>query len=539
MVSIVKIGMGLVLAGLVGVLAGQPVAPQPRRSNAQEPSVQKGVSFASWWSGQYSSIEADRSLAELAETGATWISLIVTGYQATHTATTIDRSSERTPTDADLVHTIEQAHALGLQVMLKPHVDLPNEWESEYWRGDIGTEFSTEAEWEAWFASYRAFLEHYAALAQAHGVEQFCVGTELLGTTHREDDWRQVVAGVRAVYDGPLVYAALHSGEEVSITWWDAVDYIGVDAYYPLTGDVDHHPTIEELQQAWQVPKAILANLAATYGKPVILTEIGYRSHHGCSNHPWDSWIVSPLDVQEQAYAYEAAFRELFGQPWLAGTFWWAWYHDPFQSGPCDPSFTPHLKPAENVLRAGYGAAPRQPQPALAADYDQTLDISLDGLTAGWQDWSWDGQVNVRAETRTFAGTRAIEAELLPWGALSLWSEEAFSTDRYTWLEFYVLGASPEPPNLATMVDTVDGTRLYAVPVNDCRHIEEGPISDVEWRRVRIPLRDLNPEGLPLSRLTIQNRGGESVLFWIDEVRLVAAQEVARVFLPVVTKQVH
>jgi hypothetical protein len=34
-------------------------------------------------------------------------------------------------------------------------------------------------------------------------------------------------------YSGPLLYAANH-GNEGSVAWWDAVDIIGVDAYYSL-----------------------------------------------------------------------------------------------------------------------------------------------------------------------------------------------------------------------------------------------------------------------------------------------------------------
>ena len=75
--------------------------------------------------------------------------------------------------------------------------------------------------------------------------------------------------------------------------------------------------------------------------------------------HPWDSDVVSTLDMEEQAYAYEATFRQLFHQPWLAGMYWWTWHPDRFQSGPSDDGFTPYQKPAEDILRAWSGADPR------------------------------------------------------------------------------------------------------------------------------------------------------------------------------------
>jgi hypothetical protein len=505
--------------------------------DAPQASMQKGVSYAAWWSGDYRKPGADLSLEWLASTGATWIALIVTGYQETHTATTIDFRSERTPTDVDLIHVIRQAHALGLKVMLKPHLDLPKEWESEFWRGDVGTAFTTEAQWSAWFASYGDFVGHYASLAQAHGVDQFCVGTELLGTSSREADWRQVIDDVRDLYKGPIVYAAQHHEEATRIPWWDAVDYIGVNAYYALADDPGHHPGVEELEAAWQEPRGILANLAAARGKQILITEIGYRSHHGCSCHPWDSWAVSPVDLEEQAFAYEAALRQLYDQPWLAGIYWWTWYPDRFRSGPCDDSFSPHLKPAEDVLRAWYGGPPLPKPPVLVADYDQARDIYSDGLAAGWEDWSWEATIDQGATEAVNSGSRSISVTLGPWGGFSLW-HPPFETDAYHWLEFYVRGVSERQPVLVVFLDTEDGTRLPPVPVNDCRHIEGGIIETDKWKRVRLPLSDLNVPGLEWFRLSIQNTSGhDPASFWLDDVRLVAARAPSvQVFLPVVSQ---
>jgi hypothetical protein len=497
---------------------------------------QKGISYSAWWAGQYTQPGADLSMDALASTGADWISLIVTAYQDTYMSTTIDRTGAHTPTDTDLVYAIEQAHARGLKVMLKPHVDL-NDESNGHWRGHIGDGFTTQAQWNAWFASYRSVIEHYAALAQAHGADQFCIGTELLGTTHRESDWRAIVAGVRAVYDGPIVYAALHSGEETAITWWDAVDYIGVDGYYPLTNDVNHHPDIAELEAAWEEPKAIMANLHATYGKPILLTEIGYRSQHGCANHPYDSNIVSPLDLEEQLYAYEAAFRQLYDEPWLGGMFWWQWHADRFISGPCNDGFSPYQKPAEGALQAWYGGDPLPEQLTLLPDYGQTLDIYTDGLASGWDNWSWNATLDLANASPTHEGARSIAAVLGPWGAISP-RHSTFSADQYHWLEFYVRGSVGQEPQLVVFFDAADGTRLPPVPVNDCRFIGGGTIGAGEWKLVRIPLETLNPAGRSLSRLSIQNESDEQTTqFWVDGVRLVAAQEPsARVFAPLVVR---
>ncbi len=498
---------------------------------------QEGISFAAWWSGQYATPEADYSLSLLASTGAEWIALIVTGYQETPWSTTINYTSPRTPTDDELTRVIKEAHRLGLRVMLKPHLDLEDEITTGWWRGHIGNYFTTEAQWSAWFTSYRAFITHYAQLAQQAGADQFVVGTELLGTTHRADDWRRVIADVRAVYKGPIVYAALHSGEETSITWWDAVDYIGVDAYYPLNDNPDENPTVEELEAAWAGPKATLSALSARYGKPVIFTEIGYRSTAGCTAFPWDSWRSGRINWVEQAAAYEAAFRQFYNEPWMAGMYWWFWSADPWASGPCDTGYSPHQKPAEDILRAWYGGAPRPMEPLMLPAYDKALTVYQDGLASGWQNWSWGANLNLEASVQ---GGEAplIAAQLEPWGAISFRRTSPFSTGDYRWLEMYIRGSSEGEPLLRVYLETADGVRLVAAPVNDCRHIAGGRVEANVWKQVRIPLRDLNPNGLQVIRLTIQNASANpSPLFWLDNIRLIGAREAAyRVFLPLTVR---
>jgi Glycoside Hydrolase Family 113 len=306
----------------------------------------RGVSFVGHTVGAYSGPAPVRAMSDLASTGAGWVSIVVTGYQSTFDATSI-ASSSKTPSDSGVAHMIDAAHALGLAVMVKPHIDLSHD--PAHWRGDIGHRFD-RSQRRAWFASYRTFVDHYAALAQSHGAEEFSVGCELQGTTSRASAWRRVVAGVRRRFSGTLTYAAW-PGEEQHIGWWDALDLIGVDAYYPLTASRD--PDLADLVAGWQPHIAELGALSTTWHRPVLLTEIGYVSQDGTNTAP-SSWKVGPIDLQEQADCYEAAFEALWHQPWLAGMFWWNWSADPSVGGVQNTGFTPFGKPAEGVLRAWY-----------------------------------------------------------------------------------------------------------------------------------------------------------------------------------------
>ena len=323
-------------------------------TNEAIPSIlgefQKGMDYASWWQGQYSTTSADQSLNNLKSTGTKWLGLVVTCYQETYTSTDITCALPRTPTDSDLAHAITHAHTLGMKVMLKPHLDLNND--PSHWRGQIGTSFTNETQWQTWFTSYRAFINHYADLAQANRLEQFAVGTELVGTSGRESDWRNVIGDVRSRFSGPITYASNHSGEETSIHWWDAVDYIGVDAYYPLTNK--NNPTLDELKAAWAIPALTLENLSKQYNRPIIFTEIGYRSVDGSNQQPWEWLSGGTLDLQEQADCYRAALETFWTKTWFKGIYWWYWSTDANQGGPTDTDYTPHNKPAEAILKEYY-----------------------------------------------------------------------------------------------------------------------------------------------------------------------------------------
>jgi hypothetical protein len=487
---------------------------------------QKGMSFAAWWPGLYSSPDADQALSELREDGADWLSLIVTRYQDTITSTTI-YASPGTPTDADLMHVISQAHSLGMKVMLKPHLDLASD--PTHWRGDIGIGLS-EAGWTAWFTSYKTFINHYAQLAKTYGADQFCIGTELVSTEFRAADWESVIAGVRGVFTGTITYAA-NQGSEGSISWWDKVDFIGVDAYYPLTNKND--PTLDELKAAWAPRVANLKTLSESWGKPILFTEVGYRSQDGANQHPWDYQIGGTIDLQEQADLYRALFESVFNQAWFAGIFWWSWDPDPLQGGPCDMGYSPHDKPAEAVMRAWYGSPPKSTTEEIPGlDYTRTMAVYTDSLGTGWENWSWGGSYDFAATEHVASGAYAISATAQSWGAVAL-HHENFDSAPYYWLELYVF-KNTDASSVAVWFNDGNDVPLRDRPVEDCRYTEGQPITRGNWTRVRIPLKDLNASNRLLQRLSIGNNSDQPFTFYVDEVRLVRA--LWNTFLPVILR---
>ena len=533
----------------LAALAARPTAAQPT-----PPAIQRGYSFAAWWSGIYSDPNADRALAELADMGVGWVSIVVTQYQDTVHSTAI-APTEGTPTDADVRHAIRAAHAEGLNVMLKPHVDLWND--PNHWRGEIGPNFTT-AQWNTWFASYTAMITHYAQLAAEEGVEQFSVGTELNSTTGREAQWRAVIAAVGAEFDGTLTYAGDWTNA-LLVPWWDALDLIGVDAYYRLADDGNNSPTADEIAEKWQPVLADLAGLSAAEGdKPILFTEIGYRSQNGAAQHPWDWESGGAVDLAEQALLYQVAFEQVADEPWFAGFYWWSWDAVPYQGGVCDNGYTVHDKPAEDVVRQWYGAPPRDTTPPPPPVEAVALPIYGDAPAAGWENWSWQATVNFNQSAQVQSGTKAILVDAQSWGALSLHYESleteflgrnsvstapydsleteflgrnSVSTAPYYYLSFYLRQAAVTNALIVYAQDE-NGDELLDAPAADCRYVGGTPLPANTWRRVLIPLADLGAADGQISQLTFVNTGDASLRFWIDDLRLVAADESA--YLPIV-----
>ena len=338
----------LALAALAGVLA--LCAGAPASARAATTGVEKGISFTGYSAGSYVGSDATSSLTELRDAGADWVMFLVTVYQKDIASTTIRQDTSATPTDASLRAIIAEAHSLGLHVMLKPQLSLTDD--PMHWRGQIGRVF-TAAGWTAWFASYDHMIVHYASLAAETGAEQLCVGCELDTAARHPAGWRRVVADVRQVYGGLLTYAdARLDRHPRAISWWNAVDLIGVDAYPTLTTKT--HPRIRDLVRGWRRYYPALRAVHERWHKPVIFTEIGVRSVVGGAVFPWDWRIDGAPDPKMQARWYRAAMRTFSRRPWMKGVFWWQWSPDPSVGGMRDTSYTPHRKPAEAVLRTWY-----------------------------------------------------------------------------------------------------------------------------------------------------------------------------------------
>jgi hypothetical protein len=294
-----------------------------------------------------------QELAPLRDAGVDWMSQTPFGWsRSIDSSEVVLATGSRVywgESDEGLAETARMGRAIGIRTLLKPHL-----WVGHRdWCGNL--KMTSESRWSEWFGSYEKFILHYAVLAEKERIEALAVGTELCGTSSRAADWKRVIARIRSVYRGRLTYCA--NWEEVGrVPFWGDLDFIGVQAYYPLAESVSPKPG--ELSSGWDRISRDLEALSLRTGKPVVFTEVGYRSVSGSLREPWRWDTAGPTDFASQAEAYRALFGCLWGKPWFAGTFIWKWnpYLGSGRRIPADVErdYTPQGKPALDVIRDVY-----------------------------------------------------------------------------------------------------------------------------------------------------------------------------------------
>ncbi len=295
-------------------------------------------------------LKFDTMVDEIAQTGATHLSLVVSWGQKDVRASEIGPHPDETRPDALVRRLVRRARARKLKVLLFPIL-----WVEQRavgaWRGTLKPDDP-----EAWWRSYRRFVLHYARLAAEEGAELYSIGSELASLEGEAKRWRALAEEVRRVFPGRLVYSANWDHYE-EVGFWDVVDLVGLTGYYRLTES--HDPSQEELTKAWGAIRERLLGFHARVGKPLLFTELGYPSIDGAARSPWDYTGDRPVDTEEQRRCFEAFYATWEAEPALAGVFFWNWFGP---GGLDDRWYTLKGKPAEAVVRRWYSRPPPRPR---------------------------------------------------------------------------------------------------------------------------------------------------------------------------------
>ncbi len=303
--------------------------------------------------GQMQTEDAELSMRRLASNGLDWICITVNAWQEYFYSTHIFSHYEYTQTDDDIRAAIKLAKSLGLKVCLKPMVNcLDGAWRAKI---NFPEDKDGHGYWAEWFKSYDTFMVYYAHMAEQLGVEMLCTGCEMEGMDRQADHCRKMIDKVRQVYRGILMHNVNH-GDELSSKWLDAVDVIGISAYYPVTDGENRGP--EVMRSKWADVVQILKKCHEKYDEPIMFAEVGVRNEKGCTQYPWDfqDRPEVPIDEDEQSDFYETVMEATWDIPWFAGYFWWDWKAViPAETEmKHDRDFTVYGKKAEKTLKEWY-----------------------------------------------------------------------------------------------------------------------------------------------------------------------------------------
>jgi hypothetical protein len=313
------------------------------RAAAVPASWDRGFVLTAFWHDQYAGFETATSLRELRVLGANAVALIATWYQPALDSSVVSPDPLRTPSDESIVRAARAAKGQGMKVMLRLVIDTES--------GESRTAIAPRLP-GLWFETYAGMVDRYARLAQSADVDALQIGVELSSLTNGwETRWRSLVRRARTRFDGGLSYGA-NWDEFQRLRWWDAVDAIAVDAYFPLAAD-ERPRSEEEIVQAWTATVDELAAVQRRFARPVIFSEIGYASTEGNLVEPWRT--DGRYSPEAQVRATNAAFRAFTDQPWFRGMYFWQWHPAIGAGGPGDTDHTPEGKPAARAIASWFG----------------------------------------------------------------------------------------------------------------------------------------------------------------------------------------
>ncbi|MEH6770541.1 glycoside hydrolase family 113 [Maribacter arcticus] len=307
----------------------------------------KGFNFAhegySIYNG-YGSKKATESLLKQKSMGSNAMALVpYTGINNINAATPLRFSnSAGSENDEAVVHALSTAHDMGMYTMLKPQIYVGGSWPG-------GIEMPSDEEWDLFHDHYYRWIRHYAFLAEIHGMDALCIGVEFTkATLSKPETWRSMIKKTRGLFSGHLTYAANWGEEFENIEFWDDLDYIGLDCYYPLSKK--DNPTDEEMSESFNMVKKKIEKVYERFEKPIVFTEIGFRS----VNEPWKNPHAEAdesINEEMQARCYEIIFKGIEHEPWCQGILWWKFPSFLEYRGEDNNAFTPNNKLAEETVR--------------------------------------------------------------------------------------------------------------------------------------------------------------------------------------------
>jgi hypothetical protein len=305
-----------------------------------------------------------------------------------------------TVADVSLIRYLEEIKSRKIKIMFYPmiFVDQLN----KPWRGHITGSIEQIENFFEDKEGYNRFILHYAKLVRDK-VDAFIIGSELIGLTKLRNNYNQfpavdkfcqLAAKVKQVMGAKVqvTYAADWSEYHHTEQGWynldklwahPAIDFVGIDAYFPLTNDINQQYDEQKIINGWSSgegyefyyvdkQRRIKARLDPAYAwkninwwwenehinpdgqktqwqpksKKIWFTEFGFPSVDGATNQPnvfydtraYDGALPihskGRIDFRIQRVAVAASLRKWSNSAMIENMFLWTWDARPYPYWP-------------------------------------------------------------------------------------------------------------------------------------------------------------------------------------------------------------
>jgi len=333
---------------------------------AQTPGLQEGFFTGNTFMDWYSDITYERylqsTLDSMQQSGGEWV--IYDNYWSYYTIeppvfgpfTDQQYGTFRDASGEEIAAMIQQTHFRSMKFALMVEVNwdvMRGEWQGwdyqqTFWEKSasllaakanelVNPTEETNQFWDDWFDSYGSFVLNQAQIAQDCGADMLIIGKQIDGAVSpgNEQRWRDLIARVKAVYDGLLSYASWTNQDYTQAEFmpYEEMDYIII--YYYNEISTAENPSIAELKESFETfNRNKFQPLSEKYDKPVIFLTPFQSRDYGSKQEWFEPSAPSP-DVREdlliQAKMYEALFQAVQDEDWVQGVWTWGyWWRDDF-----------------------------------------------------------------------------------------------------------------------------------------------------------------------------------------------------------------
>lgn len=320
--------------------------------------------------GYYEREDVKSQPAIMKEMGVNLVTLNLNICQDAYCSTKIYLDFEYSVGENELIEMANLLHEQGIMVLFKPCMTcLDGQAMGAVHFPETGLQIEgVRVDYrKKWFESYTSCLVYCAKLAKRMKAEGLMIGAELLGMEGYDDVdeyWFNLIKKVKEIYDGAITYEfTCTSRKRYNLNWFSELDFLSYSYYPPACPkehlkDPENNPnfTKEQMFDYLLSRRQKMQEICQRFdNKPILFTEYGVRSTHGCIQEPYNIIYRTGYDGQEQADFMQASIEVFKAVPYWMGFCWWKW--DETQNRPhynLDPKgeggFTIQGKPAEKVF---------------------------------------------------------------------------------------------------------------------------------------------------------------------------------------------